>query len=209
MSPADRNASLEERLARLGEPDPQVWERLRLETVDRARMEGPIDVAFERHESPIGTLLLGATREGLVRIGLPAEGEDAVMDEVARRLSPRVLRAPGLGLTLARRQLDEYFEGRRRAFDLTLDWRLTEGFGRAVLVVTAGIPYGRTTSFGAVAAEAGSASAVRAAVLALATNPLPILVPCHRVSRPSGPAGMYRGGRLARAHLLSLEGLTG
>ena len=184
------------------------WERARLNLVRRAGDEGLVDVAFERHESPLGTILLGATEEGLVRIGLPTEDEDAVLEELAERISPRVLRAPAAALTQARNQLDEYFEGRRRSFDVDLDWRLTRGFRREVLQVTAEIPYGRTASYRAVATQAGRPTAVRAAGTALATNPLPIVVPCHRVLRTGGDIGSYRGGPEAKARLLRLEGAT-
>jgi methylated-DNA-[protein]-cysteine S-methyltransferase len=183
-----------------------VWERVRRDLAARAAAEGLVDVAVQRHDSPLGILLIGATEAGLVRVGLPAEDEDAVLDELARRVSARVLVAPRDSLTRARRQLDEYFAGRRRAFDVALDWRLTTGFRREVLVATARIPYGRTASYREVATQAGSPAAVRAAGTALATNPLPILVPCHRVLRSGGAIGAYRGGSEAKAALLRLEG---
>jgi len=163
-------------------------------------------VACERHDSPLGPLVLGATSEGLVRVGLPGEDEEAVLDELARRVSPRILRAPRGALALARRELDEYFAGRRRAFDVPLDWRLSAGFRRAVLRAAARIPYGCTASYGEVAAAAGSPRAFRAAGTALATNPLPIVVPCHRVLPAGGALGSYRGGAEAKARLLGLEG---
>jgi methylated-DNA-[protein]-cysteine S-methyltransferase len=141
-----------------------------------------------------------------VRVGLPAEGEDAVLDELARRVSPRVLRAAREPVTRARRQLDEYFAGRRRSFEVPLDWRLARGFRREVLRATARIPYGRTASYREIAGEAGSPRAFRAAGTALARNPLPILVPCHRVLPSGGGLGDYRGGAEAKARLLSLEG---
>jgi methylated-DNA-[protein]-cysteine S-methyltransferase len=186
--------------------DRAVWERARTDLVRRAGEGGLVDVGFERHESPIGTIFLGATGEGLVRVGLPTEDEDAVLEELAERISPRVLRAPGAALTQARHQLDEYFEGRRRTFDVDLDWRLTRGFRREVLRVTAEIPYGRTASYREVATGAGRPAAVRAAGTALATNPLPIVVPCHRVLRTGGAIGSYRGGPAVKARLLRLEG---
>jgi methylated-DNA-[protein]-cysteine S-methyltransferase len=140
-----------------------------------------------------------------VRVGLPAEDEDAVLDELARRVSVRVLHASRDALTHARRQLDEYFDGSRRTFDVALDWRLTRGFRREVLRATAQIPYGQTASYKQVATRAGSPGAVRAAGTALATNPLPIVVPCHRVLRSGGALGAYRGGPEAKAQLLTLE----
>jgi methylated-DNA-[protein]-cysteine S-methyltransferase len=128
-----------------------------------------------------------------------------VLEELAHRVSPRVLGAQRESLTRARRQLDEYFDGARRDFDVTLDWRLTAGFRRDVLRATARIPYGSTASYRDVAERAGRPRAVRAAGTALATNPLPILVPCHRVLRTGGELGGYRGGAEAKAQLLGLE----
>jgi len=194
-------------LALSGSPvlDSATWERIHANLVDRADADGLVDVAFERHDSPLGTIVLGATAQGLVRVGLPAEGEDAVLDELARRVSLRVLRAPRSTLTQAHHQLDAYFEGRLRAFDVRLDWRLTGGFRREVLHATAQIPCGQTSSYGRVAKRAGTAAAVRAAGTALATNPLPIVVPCHRVLRTDGKLGGYRGGVEAKARLLELE----
>ncbi len=182
------------------------WDQIHARFVRRAAAEGLIDVAFERHDTPLGRLLLGATPEGIVRLGLPNEDPDAVVEELARRISPRALRSASAPITAARHQLDEYFAGRRAAFDVPLDWRLTQGFRREVLRATAAIPYGGTASYGEVATRAGSPRAVRAAGTALATNPIPILVPCHRVLRTGGQLGLYRGGAEAKARLLELEG---
>lgn len=198
--------SLEARLRMPAPPDAARLERLRRTLAVRAGDEGLIDVAFEHHASPLGPLLLGATPQGLVRVGLPGESEQAVLDELAARVSARVLRVALAPLDRARRQLDEYFEGRRRAFELELDWQLTRGFRRDVLRATARIPYGRTASYREIARRAGSPSAFRAAGSALATNPLPIVVPCHRVLPSSGELGSYRGGAAAKAQLLALEG---
>lgn len=200
--------SLEKLLSEVERPDAAAWARARRELAVRAASEGLVDVAFERHDSPLGSIVLGATTEGLVRVGLPAEGEDAVLDELAERVSPRVLHSSRESVTLARRQLDEYFDGRRRRFDLPLDWQLTAGFRREVLRATAQIPYGHTASYREVAAEAGSPAAFRAAGSALATNPLPIVVPCHRVLPAGGGLGGYRGGAEAKARLLDLEQLA-
>jgi methylated-DNA-[protein]-cysteine S-methyltransferase len=201
---------LAERLRReaalAGMPGPGVWERLRRNLAARAAARDLVDVAIERHDTPLGTLVLGATRRGLVRVGLPAEREDALLEELAACVSPRVLRAPREPLTRARRQLDQYFARRRRRFELPLDWRLTRGFRREVLRATARIPYGATASYREVAARAGSPAAFRAAGTALARNPLPILVPCHRVLPASGELGSYRGGPRLKAALLALEG---
>jgi methylated-DNA-[protein]-cysteine S-methyltransferase len=204
----DHTSPLEESLRSATSLDPTVWERLRGELAARAEAADLVDVAFERHDSPLGVLLIGATTKGLVRVGLPAEDEAAVLDELARRVSARVLRAPRDSVTRTRHQLDEYFEGGRRAFDVELDWRLTAGFRREVLRATAQIPYGQTASYRQIATQAGSAAAVRAAGTALATNPLPIVVPCHRVLRTGGALGSYRGGPEAKAQLLDLEGAT-
>ncbi|MCD6016139.1 MAG: methylated-DNA--[protein]-cysteine S-methyltransferase [Solirubrobacterales bacterium] len=196
-----------ERSLRAGdELDPEAWTRIRDDLAGRADAAGLVDVAFERHDSPLGTMLIGATGEGLVRVGLPVEGEDAVLAELAMRVSARVLFASRASVADARRQLDQYFAGRRRRFELELDWRLTKGFRRSVLLATARIPYGTTASYREVATEAGNPKAVRAAGSALAHNPLPILVPCHRVLRSGGELGSYLGGPEAKARLLELEG---
>jgi methylated-DNA-[protein]-cysteine S-methyltransferase len=199
-------SSLEKQLRELDPPDAAAWARVRGELAVRAREAGLVEVAFERHDSPLGRLLLGATPKGLVRVGLPAESEDAVLDELAVRISPRVFRTARDSVTRARRELDEYFEGRRRRFDVPLDWRLATGFRREVLRATARIRYGRTASYREVAIRAGRPAAFRAAGSALAANPLPILVPCHRVLPAGGGLGGYRGGAEAKARLLALEG---
>jgi len=207
MNHEDRKA-LESLGRRLGEdtgPDDATWDRLRRALAERASAEGLVDVAFERHDSPLGPLVLGATAAGLVRVGLPAEGEDAVLEELAERVSPRVLHASRASLDRARRELDEYFARRRRRFDVPLDWRLTVGFRRDVLRATAEIAYGRTSTYREIAGQAGRPLAFRAAGSALATNPLPILVPCHRVLPSGGGIGDYRGGAAAKALLLEME----
>lgn len=186
--------------------DAASWQHVRERFAARALADGLADVAIVRHDSPLGTLLLGATDAGLVRVGLPSEDEDAVLDELATRVSPRVLDAPRTALDEARRQLDDYFAHRRRGFELVLDWRLTAGFRRDALRATAAIPFGRTATYREIAARAGSAAAVRATGSALATNPLPIVVPCHRVLPSTGGIGRYRGGQEAKAQLLALEG---
>ena len=197
---------MENSLRDLARPDPAAWERVRRGLADRAAAEGLVDVSFERHDSPLGAILVGATADGLVRVGLPTEDEDAVLEELAERISPRVLATSRDSLVRARRQLDEYFEHDRRDFDVPLDWRLTRGFRREVLRATALIPYGRTLSYREVATRAGRPAAARAAGTALATNPLPIFVPCHRVLRSGGGIGDYRGGSEMKAALLALEG---
>jgi len=196
---------LESSLRVFASPDPVAWTATRRRLAERAIAADLVDVAFERHDSPLGALLLGATSAGLVRLGLPAEGEDAVLDELAQRISPRILCTAHDTVTRARHQLDEYFAGHRRSFDVALDWQLTGGFRREVLRATALIPFGATSSYRAVATAAGSPAAFRAAGSALATNPLPIVVPCHRVLPASGGIGDYRGGAAAKALLLELE----
>jgi methylated-DNA-[protein]-cysteine S-methyltransferase len=199
------DARLEDDLRAAAGRETDAWERIRADLGRRAAADGLVDVSFERHDSPLGSIVVGATAAGLVRVGLPAEDEDAVLEELARRVSARVLRAPRTTITETRRQLDEYFARRRTTFEIPLDWQLTRGFRREVLQATAGIPYGQTVSYREVATRAGSSKAVRAAGTALATNPLPIVVPCHRVLRTGGGLGGYRGGPQAKAQLLHLE----
>lgn len=189
------------------EPDRETWERVKGTLADRAESEGLLDVAFERHETPLGTMLLAGTGEGLVRVGFPGEDEDELLAELAARVSPRILAATREPLLTARRQLDEYFDGARRRFEIDLDWRLTGGFRQKVLRATAEIPFGRTATYTEVATAAGSARAVRAAGSALGSNPLAIVVPCHRVLRVGGALGGYRGGLEAKRRLLELEGV--
>ncbi len=188
-------------------PDRETWERVKGALADRAESEGLLDVAFERHETPLGTMLLAGTGEGLVRVGFPGEDEDELLAELAARVSPRILAATREPLLTARRQLDEYFDGARRRFEIDLDWRLTGGFRQKVLRATAEIPFGRTATYTEVATAAGSARAVRAAGSALGSNPLAIVVPCHRVLRVGGALGGYRGGLEAKRRLLELEGV--
>jgi methylated-DNA-[protein]-cysteine S-methyltransferase len=195
-----------ERLLR-GDPDasrPQ-WAATRARFVARALADGLVDVAYEDHDTPLGTVRINATSTGIVRLVLPAEDADAALDDLARKLSTRILRTSSPMVTLARQELDEYFDARRRTFDVPLDWTLSKAFRREVLQVTTQIPYGQTSSYRKVATAAGSPNAVRAAGSALATNPLPILVPCHRVLRTDGSLGQYRGGQAAKTQLLSLE----
>jgi methylated-DNA-[protein]-cysteine S-methyltransferase len=163
-----------------------------------------LDVAYRTVDSPVGTLLLAATPQGLVRVAYDREDHDAVLQRLADRVSPRVLRAPAR-LDEAARELDEYFTGRRRGFDLALDLRLAHGFRRAVLAHLRQIAYGSTESYAVVAAAAGSPAAVRAVGTACATNPLPLVVPCHRVVRSDGSPGQYIGGADVKQVLLGME----
>ena len=169
-----------------------------------AERDGVLDVAYRAIDSPVGPLLLAATEAGLVRVAFASEDHDAVLQSLADRISPRVLRAPGR-LEAPARELGEYFDGQRRDFDLPLDWRLSAGFRRAVLNRLPDIGYGHTASYAAVAQLAGNPKAVRAAASACASNPLPVVVPCHRVIYSDGRIGRYRGGPDAKRTLLTLE----
>jgi methylated-DNA-[protein]-cysteine S-methyltransferase len=178
--------------------------RLRARLAAAAEREGILDVAYRLIETPVGLLLLAATDRGLVRVAYDREGHDAVLAALAGAVSPRILHAPARLETVSR-QLEEYFAGRRRAFDVPLDFRLAHGFRRSVLAHLPAIGYGRTESYAQVAAAAGSPRAVRAAGTACATNPLPVIVPCHRVIRSDGSPGAYVGGPDAKRSLLGLE----
>ena len=169
-----------------------------------AQREGTLDVAYRFFDSPVGPLLLAATEQGLVRIAYAREDHDAVLQALADKVSPRILQAPAR-LDPAARELEEYFAGRRHAFDLPLDWRLSAGFRRTVLRHLAEIGYGHTASYAAVARLAGNPKAVRAVGTACATNPMPVVVPCHRVVRSDGSIGGYLGGADAKQTLLTLE----
>jgi methylated-DNA-[protein]-cysteine S-methyltransferase len=172
---------------------------------ERAAEEGLIDVAYTTTDSPFGDLLLATTSRGLVRVGLPAEEPDELLEDLAARISPRVLEAPAR-LEQVRRELDSYFSGGLTEFDLPLDWRLSHDFRRRVLRAIDRIPYGRTRSYTEVAASAGNPRAVRAAGSACGANPIPIVVPCHRVLRSGGALGGYGGGLPMKRALLELEG---
>jgi methylated-DNA-[protein]-cysteine S-methyltransferase len=170
-----------------------------------AATAGLLDVAYATLDSPLGTLLLAATDRGLVRLAyVDFEGEDEVIAELSSRISPRVLAVPHR-LDAVRRELDEYFTGSRHEFELPVDWRLTHGFGRRVLRATARIPYGAVSSYKQVAAAAGSPRGSRAAGNALGSNPIPIVVPCHRVLHAGGGLGGYTGGVDRKRLLLAVE----
>jgi methylated-DNA-[protein]-cysteine S-methyltransferase len=164
-----------------------------------------LDVAYTRVDSPVGALLLAATPVGVVRVAFEREDHDLVLEQLGRTVSPRVLRAP-LRLDAVVRELDEYFAGTRRGFDVAVDLRLASGFRREVLDRLRDVGYGRTATYTAVAAAAGRPRAVRAVGTACATNPVPLVLPCHRVVRSDGSAGGYRGGPQAKQVLLRLEG---
>jgi len=173
--------------------------------VQAATAASLLDVAYATLDSPVGTLLLATTPIGLVRIAyLDGDDQDAVLQDLAVRVSPRVLAAPR-ALDEPRRELDEYFAGRRSTFETALDWQLTGGFGRRVLQATAQIPYGSVSTYKDVAAHAGSPRGSRAAGNALGANPLPIVVPCHRVIYSGGGLGGYTGGVGRKRVLLGVE----
>ena len=183
-------------------------DRLRARLTAAAEAEGILDIAYRTVDTPVGPLLLAATEQGLVRVAYPNQGHDAVLQALADRVSPRVLHAPGR-LDPVARQLDDYFAGRRRRFDVPLDWRLSTGFRSTVLHHLAiDVDYGHTASYAALAALAGNPKAVRAVVTACATNPLPVVVPCHRVVRSDGAIGNYAGGVEAKRTLLELEAVA-
>jgi methylated-DNA-[protein]-cysteine S-methyltransferase len=162
------------------------------------------DVAYSEIESPLGTWLAAMTERGLVRIAFRPEFDD-VLDELSERISPRVLKVPARFDDL-RREFDEYFEGKRRGFDIELDWRLVDGFNRRVLKATAKIPYGKMSTYKTMATQAGSPRAARAAGNALHNNPIPLVVPCHRVIGSNGGLVGYGGGLPMKEYLLKLEG---
>ncbi len=172
----------------------------------RARDAGLLDVGYGYAETPFGRMLVAVTPKGLVRVAMHAESPDEVLQELADRLSPRVLEAP-IAVDAVRRELDEYFDGKRRAFDVPLDWSLSSGFREKVLRATARIPYGGVSSYREMATRAGNSRASRAAGSALATNPIPIVVPCHRVLRTGGHLGGYGGGLPMKEALLKMEGV--
>jgi methylated-DNA-[protein]-cysteine S-methyltransferase len=172
----------------------------------RAAEEGLLDVAYTRADSPFGPLLLATTRRGLVRVGLPNQDADVLLVDLADRVSPRVLEAPA-ALDEVRRELDLYFAGKLDRFDLPLDWQLSSGFRQRVLRAIDRIPYGQTRSYTEMARKAGNERAVRAAGSACGSNPIPLVVPCHRVLRTGGALGGYGGGLPMKQALLELEGV--
>jgi len=169
-----------------------------------AEEQGVLDLAYRIVETPVGRLLLAATDSGLVRVAYEREDHDRVLELLASTVSPRILWAPAK-LDPLTRELDEYFAGRRKTFDVALDLRLSRGFRRQVLTHLAEIGYGRIESYTEVAQAAGNPKAVRAVGSACATNPLPVVLPCHRVLRSDGSLGGYVGGLEAKRTLLALE----
>jgi methylated-DNA-[protein]-cysteine S-methyltransferase len=174
------------------------------ELARRAAEEGLLDVAYTTVDAPFGRMLVAATPNGLVRTAFARESPDEVLTELAARISPRVLEAPAR-LDEVRREMDEYFEGRRTDFDLPIDWQLSSGFLRRAREECLRIPYGQVRTYKELATAAGSPHAVRAAGNAMAKNPIPIVVPCHRVLRTGGNLGGYGGGLECKRWLLDLE----
>jgi methylated-DNA-[protein]-cysteine S-methyltransferase len=189
MTPITKTPKLERSLATLRE---------------RAAAEGLLDVAYATADSPFGTLLLARTPQGLVRLGLPGEDPDQLLADLAGRISPRVLESPA-GLDEERRELEDYFAGRRHEFELPIDWQLSHGFLLRARQGIAAIPYGETRTYTDLALGAGNERAVRAAGSACSRNPIPLVVPCHRVLRSDGSLGGYAGGLEMKEKLLEME----
>ena len=197
---------IEQALRAAAAPRPRSSDDAATRFAARAAAEGLVDVAYAHVESPLGTLLAASTDQGLVRLsylGFRDEGEE--LQRLADDVSPRVLEAPGR-LDAVRRELDEYFDGRRSAFDLRVDWSPMGDFQRRILQATAAIPFGGHASYGQVAERAGNPRAFRAAGTALGRNPIPIVIPCHRVWAAGGKLGGYTGGLHRKRALLELEG---
>jgi methylated-DNA-[protein]-cysteine S-methyltransferase len=173
----------------------------------RAEAEGLVDVAYASVDSPLGPLVVAATPRGVVRVAYTDRSSpEEILEELAARVSPRVLESPRR-VDPVRRELDEYFAGRRREFETPVDWSQLTGFTRKVLRATARIGFGDTSTYAGVATQAGSPRAVRAAGNALGANPVPVVVPCHRVLRTGGALGGYAGGSERKEYLLRLEGV--
>lgn len=179
--------------------------RMRSELTTRARDEGLLDVSYRVIDSPVGSLLLAASEAGLVRVAFDIEGHDAVLSDLAARLSPRIMPDDGARLDRPARELTEYFEGRRREFSLPVDLALASGFRRQVLDALRTVHFGERLTYSELAVRSGRERAVRAAASACATNPIPLVVPCHRIVRTDGTLGGYRGGLPAKELLLGLE----
>lgn len=189
----------------LAATDHEAQSRLHRRLVSAAEAEGILDVTYRTIDTPVGSLLLAATDRGLVRVAYASQDHDAVLQTLAEKVSPRILEGSSR-LDRVAREIEEYFDGGRRVFDVPLDLRLASGFRRDVLDHLPAIGYGHTESYAEVAAAAGSPRAVRAVGTACATNPLPVVVPCHRVVRSDGSLGGYAGGTEAKHTLLTLEG---
>jgi methylated-DNA-[protein]-cysteine S-methyltransferase len=210
MSPKTPHPSTspETLLRNAAQPGPDVAAAAAARFAARAESEGLIEVAYATMDSPFGELMLAATDRGLVTLNLPNYGRDVSLERISREISPAILEAPAR-LDPVRRELDEYFEGKRTSFGVEVDWRLIRGFQEKVLRATYKVPYGRTVTYGEIAAKAGNARAHRAAGTALGRNPIPLVVPCHRITRAGGLPGSYGGGPEMKRALLELEGSLG
>jgi methylated-DNA-[protein]-cysteine S-methyltransferase len=184
--------------------DDQILERLRGRLVSCATSDALLDISYRHLDTPVGDLLIAATGRGLVRIAYSCENHDDVLRQLAERISPRILLAPAR-LDQAAHELDHYFTGARKTFDLPLDLELASGFRHQVLEHLRQLDYGQTASYSAVARAVGNPKAVRAVGSACAHNPLPVIIPCHRVVRSDGTIGNYLGGPEAKLALLELE----
>jgi methylated-DNA-[protein]-cysteine S-methyltransferase len=191
-------------VAQLAPPHPTPLATLRSRLATAAHDRGLLDVAYSTVDSPVGALLIAVTDDGVVRVAFEREDHDAVLRELATSISPRVLQSRAR-TDAVERQLDEYFARGRRRFEVPVDLRLVSGFRRTAISHLADIAYGATASYAALAAAAGNPTAVRAAASACSHNPVPIVLPCHRVIRSDGRIGDYRGGSEAKAALLELE----
>lgn len=204
MNEKTSERSVDAMLAPLTAVNPEVLERLHADLADTADRDGTLDIAYRTMDTPVGTLLLAATETGLVRVAYGSEDHDVVLEGLASAVSPRILHAPRR-LDPAAREIDEYFTGRRTGFDVPLDFSLSRGFRRSVLEHLPQIAYGQTETYADVARMVGNPKAVRAVGSACATNPIPVVVPCHRVVRSDGSLGGYVGGLGAKTTLLNLE----
>ena len=180
-------------------------DRLQRELGRRAADANLLEVAYAPLDSPLGVLTVFVTPRGLVRLAYDDERTDEALDELALIIGPRIIEAPGRTDAI-RRELEAYFARGLRTFSQPIDWRLIHGFAASVLKATARVPFGVVTSYGQLASEAGSPRAARAAGNALGSNPIPIVVPCHRVLHADGGLGGYSGGLDRKRFLLELEG---
>jgi methylated-DNA-[protein]-cysteine S-methyltransferase len=206
LDAGDPGAAVREAIRSRVQPAPDAAAAIATALAGPALEEGLVEVAYCEIDSPIGTLLAAGTDEGLVRIGWEGSDHGRILEGLVESVGPRVLELPSRFDEL-RRELDEYFEGRRRRFEVPLDWRLTGGFVREVLTETSRIPFGETRTYAEVAAAAGRPQAFRAAGSALGANPIPVVVPCHRVLRKGGALGGYGGGLSVKRKLLEIEGV--
>jgi methylated-DNA-[protein]-cysteine S-methyltransferase len=202
QSPAEDEAR--DLFASISDVDPETTARLHAALIAAASADGLLDIAYRTIDTPVGPLLLAATDKGLVRVAYEREGHDRVLETLANRISPRILRAPER-LDKVARELDQYFAGTRKRFEIPLDTRLSSGFRRDVLSHLPEISYGKTASYADIAQLVNNPKAVRAVGSACATNPLPVVIPCHRVVRSDGGLSGYVGGVDAKRALLALE----